>query len=63
MKPRCDIGLFEPRRMFGLLVWLTGFVYVCGALAYVYGATLHFSASHGLLLQVRVFFRVLDQTR
>jgi hypothetical protein len=36
-------------------------LFMYGALAYVYGATLHFSVSHGLLLQVRVFFRVLDR--
>ena len=36
--------------------------FVCGAPAHVYGATLHFSVSFGLLLQARVFFRVLDRT-
>jgi hypothetical protein len=46
--------------MFGLLVcYPTLFIY--GALAYIYGAALHFSASHGFLLQVRVFFRVLNR--
>jgi hypothetical protein len=60
MNPDAHTGLFEPRRMFGLLVCCPA-LFMCGAFAYVYGATLHFSVSHGLLLQVRVFFRVLDR--
>jgi hypothetical protein len=39
------------------------FGFVCvRLLAYAYEATLRFSVLHGLLLQDRVFFQVLDRT-